>query len=70
MSYLKEFKKITTHSLLLMKQQAERISMLTCYDYSMALLLDAAGVDCLLVGDSARTSWQDTKRPCRLHWTK
>jgi 3-methyl-2-oxobutanoate hydroxymethyltransferase len=53
MSYLKEFKKITTHSLLQMKQQAERISMLTCYDYSMALLLDAAGVDCLLVGDSA-----------------
>ncbi|MDT8886057.1 3-methyl-2-oxobutanoate hydroxymethyltransferase [Aquirufa regiilacus] len=53
MSYLKEFKKITTHSLLQMKQQNERISMLTCYDYSMALLLDSAGVDCLLVGDSA-----------------
>ena len=53
MSYLKEFKKITTHSFLQMKQQNERISMLTCYDYSMALLLDSAGVDCLLVGDSA-----------------
>lgn len=53
MSYLKEFKKVTTSSLMIMKQQGEKISMLTCYDYSMALLLDPAGVDVLLVGDSA-----------------
>ncbi|RXK46786.1 3-methyl-2-oxobutanoate hydroxymethyltransferase [Aquirufa rosea] len=53
MSYLKEFKKITTQSLQIMKKQGEKISMLTCYDYSMARLLDQAGVDVLLVGDSA-----------------
>lgn len=49
----KEFKKITTHVLLAMKQQGEKISMLTAYDYSMATILDDAGVDILLVGDSA-----------------
>jgi 3-methyl-2-oxobutanoate hydroxymethyltransferase len=49
----KEFKKITTHVLLAMKQRGERISMLTAYDYSMATILDDAGIDILLVGDSA-----------------
>ena len=53
MSYLKEFKKITTQSLQIMKKQGEKISMLTCYDFSMAKLLDQSGVDVLLVGDSA-----------------
>lgn len=49
----KEFKKVTTHSLVEMKENGEKISMLTAYDYSMAKLLDSAGVDVLLVGDSA-----------------
>ena len=49
----KEFKKITTLALLAMKQRGEKISMLTAYDYSMAHILDNAGVDVLLVGDSA-----------------
>lgn len=49
----KEFKKITTLALLAMKQRGEKISMLTAYDYSMAGILDAAGIDVLLVGDSA-----------------
>jgi 3-methyl-2-oxobutanoate hydroxymethyltransferase len=49
----KEFKKITTHSLLAMKQRGEKISMLTAYDFSMATILDDAGIDILLVGDSA-----------------
>lgn len=49
----KEFKKITTHVLLAMKQRGERISMLTAYDFSMATILDDAGIDILLVGDSA-----------------
>ncbi|NQW76956.1 MAG: 3-methyl-2-oxobutanoate hydroxymethyltransferase [Cytophagales bacterium] len=53
MSYLKEVKKVTTTGLQSMKMQGEKIAMLTCYDYTMATLLDAAGIDVLLVGDSA-----------------
>ncbi|MBK9737819.1 MAG: 3-methyl-2-oxobutanoate hydroxymethyltransferase [Saprospiraceae bacterium] len=49
----KEIKRITTHVLLAMKEKGEKISMLTAYDYSMARILDAAGIDILLVGDSA-----------------
>lgn len=49
----KEFKKITTHVLLEMKQKGEKISMLTAYDFSMAKLVDQAGIDVILVGDSA-----------------
>src|SRR5580765_9102340 len=48
-----EEKKITTHTLQEMKKRGEKISMLTAYDFSMAKILDAAGVDVLLVGDSA-----------------
>lgn len=46
-------KRITTHQLLTMKERGEKISMLTAYDYSMAKLIDEAGVDIILVGDSA-----------------
>ncbi len=53
MSVHTPIKKITTHVLHAMKQRGEKISMLTAYDYSMARILDAAGVDVLLVGDSA-----------------
>lgn len=53
MSVHKEFKKITTHVLQAMKARGERIAMLTAYDYSMAKILDAGGIDVLLVGDSA-----------------
>ena len=49
----KEIKRITTHVLQAMKEQGEKISMLTAYDFSMAKILDAAGIDILLVGDSA-----------------
>ena len=48
-----ESKRITTHTLQEMKNQGEKISMLTAYDFSMAGILDGAGVDVLLVGDSA-----------------
>ena len=46
-------RKVTTMRLMEMKQRGEKISMLTAYDYSMAKLIDEAGVDCILVGDSA-----------------
>ena len=48
-----EIKKVTTHKLKEMKQRGEKISMLTGYDYSMAKILDDAGIDIILVGDSA-----------------
>lgn len=53
MSVQKKIKKITTHILQAMKHRGEKISMLTAYDYSMAKILDAAGIDIILVGDSA-----------------
>jgi 3-methyl-2-oxobutanoate hydroxymethyltransferase len=46
-------KKVTTHVLAEMKLKGEKISMLTGYDYSMARILDSAGIDIILVGDSA-----------------
>ena len=49
----KEYKKVTTNSLVEMKQRGERIAMLTAYDFSMARLVDQAGIDVILVGDSA-----------------
>ncbi|MEL7003509.1 MAG: 3-methyl-2-oxobutanoate hydroxymethyltransferase [Bacteroidota bacterium] len=48
-----DIKKITTHQLQEMKNRGEKIAMLTAYDFSMAKILDAAGIDVLLVGDSA-----------------
>ena len=53
MSVNKEVKRITSHILQSMKQKGEKIAMLTAYDYSMAAVVDAAGVDVILVGDSA-----------------
>jgi len=53
MSVHKEVKKVTTHVLMEMKQHGEKISMLTAYDYSMARIIDHAGIDVILVGDSA-----------------
>jgi len=46
-------KKITTNTLLEMKRRGEKISMLTAYDFSLARILDDAGIDVILVGDSA-----------------
>ncbi len=48
-----KIKRVTTHQLQEMKNRGEKISMLTAYDYSMARILDEAGIDVLLVGDSA-----------------
>lgn len=53
MSSHKEIKRVTTQSLQKLKKQGQKISMLTAYDYSMAKLIDAAGIDVILVGDSA-----------------
>ena len=49
----KQYKRITTKSVVEMKAQGEKISMLTAYDYSMAKIIDGAGIDVILVGDSA-----------------
>src|SRR5688500_13810428 len=49
----KEIKKITTNTLLKMKIAGEKISMITAYDFSFAKIFDAAGIDIILVGDSA-----------------
>lgn len=53
MSTHKEVKKITTHTLQKMKQAGEKISMITAYDYSFGKIMDGAGIDVILVGDSA-----------------
>ncbi len=53
MSTHSDIKRITTHILQEMKMRGEKISMLTAYDYSMAKIVDAAGTDIILVGDSA-----------------
>ncbi|WP_455628026.1 3-methyl-2-oxobutanoate hydroxymethyltransferase [Parabacteroides chinchillae] len=50
---LEDNRKVTTHRLMEMKQRGEKISMLTAYDFSMATLIDQAGMDVILVGDSA-----------------
>ncbi|HCI57289.1 MAG: 3-methyl-2-oxobutanoate hydroxymethyltransferase [Bacteroidia bacterium] len=53
MSVHSEVKKITTHVLQEMKRSGEKISMLTAYDFSLAGIIDDAGIDVILVGDSA-----------------
>ncbi len=61
-------KKVTTHVLSEMKLRGEKISMLTAYDYSMAKILDHAGIDVILVGDSASNvmAGYDTTLPITL----
>ncbi|MBT6650302.1 MAG: 3-methyl-2-oxobutanoate hydroxymethyltransferase, partial [Flavobacteriales bacterium] len=48
-----DYKKVTTHTLAEMKQKGEKISMLTAYDYTLSKIIDGAGIDVILVGDSA-----------------
>ncbi len=52
-TYTEDQRKVTTHRLIEMKARGEKIAMLTAYDYSMAKLIDEAGMDVILVGDSA-----------------
>ncbi|MDR1371273.1 MAG: 3-methyl-2-oxobutanoate hydroxymethyltransferase [Dysgonamonadaceae bacterium] len=51
--HTEDTRKVTTHRLVEMKKRGEKISMLTCYDYSMATIIDQSGMDAILVGDSA-----------------
>lgn len=62
------FNKLTTHRLLEMKALGEKIAMLTAYDFSMAKILDEAGIDVILVGDSASNvmAGNDTTLPITL----
>jgi len=53
MSVQKEVKRVTTHTIQEFKDKGVKISMLTAYDFSMAKIIDAAGIDVILVGDSA-----------------
>ena len=53
MSIKSDVRKITTNTLQQMKQNGEKISMLTAYDFSLARIVDSAGVEVILVGDSA-----------------
>jgi len=68
MSVHKETKRITTHVISEMKNSGEKITMLTGYDFSMASILDEAGVDMILVGDSAANVFAgyDTTLPITL----
>ena len=50
---VEDARKVTTHRLIEMKRQGKKIAMLTAYDYTMARIIDKAGVDIILVGDSA-----------------
>ncbi|MBO7202221.1 MAG: 3-methyl-2-oxobutanoate hydroxymethyltransferase [Paludibacteraceae bacterium] len=52
-TYTEDKRKVTTHRLSEMKQRKEKISMLTAYDFTMASIIDGAGIDVILVGDSA-----------------
>ena len=52
-TYTEDTRKVTTRRLIEMKERGEKIAMLTAYDYSMATLIDRAGMDVILVGDSA-----------------
>lgn len=52
-TYTEDTRKVTTRRLSEMKERGEKIAMLTAYDYSMATLIDRAGMDVILVGDSA-----------------
>lgn len=53
MSVHKDVKRVTTHTLQAMKEAGEKIAMLTSYDYSLGKIVDDAGIDIILVGDSA-----------------
>ena len=58
-------RKVTTRRLTEMKQRGEKISMLTAYDYSMAKIIDGAGIDAILVGDSASNVMEIGRASCR-----
>ena len=64
----KEYKRITTKTLVDMKKKGEKISMLTAYDYTMAKIVDGSGIDVILVGDSASNvmSGHETTLPITL----
>ena len=70
-NYISENKrKVTTTLLTEMKKQGQRISMLTAYDYTMGTLVDRAGIDVILVGDSASNVMAGNETTLPSHWTR
>ena len=65
-TYTEDTRKVTTHRLMEMKLRGEKISMLTAYDFSMATLIDQAGIDVILVGDCNDFTYYS--RPNDLSW--
>ena len=63
-------RKVTTHRLKEMKAEGKKIAMLTSYDYTTAKIVDAAGVDCILIGDSASNVMAGTPPRCPLRSTR
>jgi len=63
-------KRVTTHVLSEMKLKGEKISMLTSYDFSMASIVDKAGIDVVLVGDSASNVMAGNEPLCQLRWIR
>lgn len=64
------YNRVTTNSLLKMKSEGEKIAMLTAYDFTLAGLVDQAGIDVILVGDSASNVIAGHEPHFRLHWIR
>ena len=60
---MEDTRKVTAQRLIEMKQQGKKIAMLTSYDYTMAQLVDQAGIDAILIGDSASNVMAETPPP-------
>ena len=70
MSVHSEIKKVTTETLRKMKFDKDKITMLTAYDYTTAKMVDAGGIDAVLIGDSAANVMAGFETTLPLPWTR